>query len=334
MKKINLFKFTLFGSMLLITACGGGSPTSSPSTPTTSEEPTTIEPTTSIDDNQYINVYLIGGQSNAVGFGMDNDREVQNSDSRYRTGFENVLYFSTQERWNGSRFDTEFVPVKIGYGVSTDRSGAEIGIASALGDNGEMNAVIKCAWGATYLYPDYQANISKTHGTWTSPSYIEDKDVDTSTNKLIGRMYSWFEQTLAKGISKLIEDGYTPIIKGMWWMQGESEMSNPHHAGAYKELLTYLINDVRDTVSTITDDDYYDMPFVMGLPKFNNINGYTPPHQDTVRNAMIEVCTEGEVVNADYVDCMPLFQHDDWHFDAAGQKYLGEQFVEKVANFN
>ena len=30
---------------------------------------------------------------------------------------------------------------------------------------------------------------------------------------------------------------------------------------------------------------------------------------------------------------MPLNQHDDWHFDAAGQKYLGEKFIEGLSEF-
>jgi hypothetical protein len=36
---------------------------------------------------------------------------------------------------------------------------------------GGKNAIIKCAWGATFLYPDRSASVSQSQGTWTLPSY-------------------------------------------------------------------------------------------------------------------------------------------------------------------
>ena len=107
-----------------------------------------------------INVYLIAGQSNAVGYGMDTGNKIAKSDDRFVNGFDNVLYYGEQERWYGANLDNGFEPVKLGMGVANDRSGAEIGIANAIADYGEMNAIIKCAWGATHLYPDTQYDIS------------------------------------------------------------------------------------------------------------------------------------------------------------------------------
>ena len=89
-----------------------------------------------------INVYFIIGQSNAVGYGQDTARLVENSDDRFTDGFDNVLYYGSQERWNGAYPDKFFEPVTLGMGVASDRSGAEIGIASAIADEGEMNAII------------------------------------------------------------------------------------------------------------------------------------------------------------------------------------------------
>ena len=287
--------------------------------------------TTVTGSEKIINVYLIAGQSNAVGYGLDTGNAIANSDERFVNGFENVLYYGSQERWSGSYPNSFFKPVKLGMGVDFNRSGAEIGIASAIADDGEMNAIIKCAWGATHLYPDTQYDISLKQGTWTSPSYIENNNVDLSKNELIGNMYNRFVDTVVSGLELLIEDGYTPVIKGVWWMQGEAEMFTYEMASSYKELYETLICDTRDMLSEVTGYDCSEVPFVCGLPKWNTNNSPAPQFQPNVRNAMTTVANELD--NVGYVDCMSLTQHDDWHFDAAGQKQLGESFIACVKDF-
>ena len=278
-----------------------------------------------------INVYLIAGQSNAVGYGMDSGNRIAKSDERFVNGFENVLYYGAHERWTGKYLDGGFEPVKLGMGVADNRSGAEIGIANAIADYGEMNAIIKCAWGATHLYPDSNYDVSLKQGTWTSPTYIKNNNVDTSKNALIGNMYNRFEQTVTDAIGLLIEDGYTPVIKGVWWMQGEAEMFTLEMASSYRELFETLIYDTRNMLSEVTGYDCGKVPFICGLPKWNTKNSAPPTYQGMVRSAMTTVANE--VDNVGCVDCMPLNQHDDWHFDAAGQKYLGEAFVTLLETF-
>lgn len=278
-----------------------------------------------------INVYLIAGQSNAVGYGMDSGNKIAKSDERFVNGFENVLYYGEQERWNGGNLDNGFEPVKLGMGVASNRSGAEIGIANAIADYGEMNAIIKCAWGATHLYPDTQYDISLKQGTWTSPTYIKNNNIDTSRNPLIGNMFRRFEQTVIDAIGLLIEDGYTPVIKGVWWMQGEAEMFTLEMASAYRELYETLIYDTRNMLSEVTGYDCGKVPFICGLPKWNTMNSAPPTYQGMVRTAMTTVADS--VDNVGCVDCMPLVQHDDWHFNAQGQQYLGEAFVTLLETF-
>ena len=278
-----------------------------------------------------INVYLIAGQSNAVGFGLDPSNEIANSDPRFINGFDNVLYYADQEyKPTGSYMSSKFEPVKLGFGDNTNTSGAEIGIASEIADNGEMNAIIKCAWGATHLYPDTNYFISVEQGTWTPPSYIERHNLDVANNPGIGEMYRRFEATVIRAIKLLIEDGYTPVIKGMWWMQGEAETGNTTMSSAYEELYRCLISDVRRFMSDATGYDCSKMPFVCGLVKKNTAFGEAPATLSVVRNAMINVAEDSNVNNVSYVDCMPLNQQDTWHYDAAGQKYLGENFIKEV----
>lgn len=279
-----------------------------------------------------INVYLIAGQSNAVGYGMDTGNIVAESDPRFVDGFENVLYYGNQERWNGKNLDNGFKPVTLGMGVASDRSGAEIGIASAIADNGEMNAIIKCAWGATHLFPDTNYDVSLKQGTWTSPTYIKNHNIDLTVDTMVGNMYRRFESTVNEALTLLIEDGYTPIIKGVWWMQGEAEMSTLQMSYEYRELYETLIYDMRNTLSEASGYDCSSVPFICGLPKWNTFNSAPPAYQETVRTAMITVADD--LNNTGYVDCKPLNQHDNWHFDAEGQQYLGEQFIAAVEEFD
>ena len=282
-------------------------------------------------NEKIINVYLIAGQSNAVGYGMDTGNKIAKSDERFTEGFENVLYYGSFERWSGKSYDGGFEPVKLGMGVDPSRSGAEIGIANAVADYGEMSAIIKCAQGATHLYPDTTYEVSLKYGTWTSPTYIKNNNVDMSKNPLIGNMYNRFEDTVTNAIKLLIEEGYTPVIKGVWWMQGEAEMFTLEMASAYRELFETLIYDTRNMLSEVTGYDCGKVPFICGLPKWNTKNSAPPTYQGMVRTAMTTVASE--VDNVGCVDCMPLVQHDDWHFNAQGQQYLGEAFVALLENF-
>lgn len=285
--------------------------------------------------NKVINVYLIAGQSNAVGSGIDTDNIISNSDIRFKKGFDNVLYYANQEWWgNGTYPNEKFEPVKLGYGASLERSGCEIGIASALSNNNGMNAVIKTAWSATHLYPDYSQNVSLKFGTWTSPSYIKTNNVDISKNELIGKMYKLFIETVETGFNLLIEEGYTPVFKGMIWIQGEAEMYSLEQSALYEELLATLILDIRNDLSNITGYDYTNMPFISVLPNWNEEMSGAPNYENDVRNAIISVATNGRLTNVSYIDSLGLNQHDGWHFDTLGQKYLGEQFVEKISLIN
>lgn len=278
-----------------------------------------------------INVYLIAGQSNAVGYGMDTGNKIAKSDERFTKGFDNVLYYGSFERWSGKSYDGGFEPVKLGMGVDPSRSGAEIGIANAVADYGEMSAIIKCAQGATHLYPDTTYEVSLKYGTWTSPTYIKNNNVDMSKNPMIGNMYNRFEDTVTKAIKLLIEDGYTPVIKGVWWMQGEAEMFTLEMASAYRELFETLILDTRNMLSEVTGYDCGNVPFICGLPKWNSKNSAPPTYQGMVRTAMTTVANT--LGNVGCIDCMPLTQHDDWHFNAQGQQYLGEAFVTLLETF-
>ena len=276
-----------------------------------------------------IEVWLIGGQSNAAGYAIDMPSDAA-TDTRFTNGFENVLYYGKAE----DNVVGAFTPVKVGYGNQPGRSGAEIGIASALANTGNMHAVIKVARGASYLYPDPNPEVSQNYGTWTSPSYIADNGVVTSGTK-IGALYTDFMRTVEEGLSILEAQGYTPVIRGMWWMQGEAETWREALANEYDELLTALIGDVRADLTEMTGTDLSNMPFVLGEIASNtsvDANGdflyNQPPYVSKVVEAQRSV--SGAVANTYTIPTEGLERRDQWHFVADVQQYLGETFVANV----
>ena len=198
------------------------------------------------DGSKEVDVWLIGGQSNAVGYGKVSEYPTASGyadDKALLTaGSENVWFYGKDEGVGNN--PTDFVPAGFGLGQTTASSGAEIGIATALNGNGRMNAIIKVAYGSSYVYPNTGADISIKRGTWTSPSYIEKYGISTAGNKT-GDLYWEFLDMVSDGLQKLIEDGYTPVIRGMWWMQGEAETFNATTSGAYAECLTAFIGHCR-----------------------------------------------------------------------------------------
>ena len=302
-----------------------------------------VDAAETLDGKGTINVYLIGGQSNAVGYGLDNaTTTLASTDTRYTDGFENVLYYGEQERksetidnvtYTSFAVNEAFQPVTLGMGRTLYRSGAEIGIASAVNDDGGTSAVIKCAYGAAYLYPDTTINVSKTQGTWTSPSYIEENSIETEGTR-IGGIYNTFIDTVADGLALLEAQGYTPVIKGMWWMQGEAETEQETPAAEYDALLTALISDVREDLAGITGLDQSEMPFVMGSI-YRNPSYETKPYLTTVQTAQTTVASSLKNVSVvDISKCPVMRQHDSWHFDAATQNWIGQQFVAEVKAMN
>ena len=281
------------------------------------------------DSKGEINVWLIGGQSNAAGYATDKLTDAK-YDSRYTEGFDNILYDGAGD----DNVKNEFVPLTVGLGNKESSVGAEVGVAKMLGDSNTMNAVIKFARGSASLYPKTTGDVSLTYGTWTSPSYIENNEIDVSGTK-IGALYDGFISTVAEGVAILIDQGYTPVIRGMWWMQGSSESYDEAVANEYEELLTALIGDIRRDLTDVTGISCQNMPIVVGSVSRNkekDKNGdfvYAQSEYLAIVNAA-QLSVASSVPNVHLVNTSELPQLDGWHYNADGQQYLGAQLVKNV----
>ena len=287
-----------------------------------------------------INVWLIAGQSNAVGYGITSNYPEGYSDgAALNSGIQNVLYYG-----KGFGNDTaSFVPVTFGLGKDTTYSGPEIGIATALSESGEQHVIIKYASGDTQLSAT-KATADNNIKTWTPPSYVAAHPEITFEGDKIGDLYDGFISTVNEAVTKLKADGYTPVVQGLWWMQGERDSNyGSMTADLYSTLLKTLISDVRRDVGTIIGEDLSDMPTVFGRIYCNPANeplsaiglAAVQAAQDavsldqTLKNvAMLD--TRYDLTDPESGEARDLVQQDKWHYDTLTQQMIGEAFVRKA----
>lgn len=275
-----------------------------------------------------IDMYLLGGQSNAAGYTrvnwecedvFENVAYGGETDRNYHTGRGSSSYLT---------FDTFEWTLKQGLGYSIVHMGPEYGMGKYLNNyySGDKKAfVYKSAAGATSV-----RNVENYFGNWYPASmweegYVPDGSVAT------GYQYYSFVENFKTVYNELCANGYAPKVRGMAWMQGEADIWN---VAEYEVLIKALIEDVRADLAEFTGDETLSaMPFVMGkiavcgsventsaVAAFNEM-------QDAVASEMENVYT---VETSD----LPLFDEDGsafsdgWHFRWEDMCTLGERMGE------
>ena len=243
-------------------------------------------------------VYLIAGQSNAVGstliangagpgYALQNNNSYADSSIRY----ENVLYnHHAHPTTKGSGYMiTNFVPVTQGLGYTTtkDHIGPELGMAEYLDpiyakkENTDA-IIIKVAAGGTVLtrhYDDANLDIEELRqvnsydanfGTWYPESLWNVTNGGLTVDLWdwqfyrhpTGLLYRELISFIKNNYQWLQDAGYTKInFKALCWMQGESDRGQ---VTEYKVVFNAFMNDVRSRLSEITGEDYSKFPVVCG----------------------------------------------------------------------
>ena len=293
-------------------------------------------------EDKIINVWLIAGQSNAVGYGTAAEYPDGYDGDILDAGISNVLFYG-----KGYGNDcTNFAPVTFGLGKSEMYSGPEIGIATALKDSGEKHVIIKYASGDTQLSAT-KVTADNNIATWTPPSYIASNSDITFEGDKIGDLYDGFISTVEEAVAQLKAEGYTPVIQGFWWMQGERDSNlGSMTADLYSTLLKALIFDVRRDVGTIMGEDLSDMPAVFGRV-YRNPNdaplsevglaavqaGQDAVAADVSLTNVAMLDTRYELTDPESGEAKALVQQDGWHYDALTQQMIGEAFIRKINAF-
>ena len=243
-------------------------------------------------------IYLIAGQSNAVGStlitggaGACYQTQKDKSFLDETLCYPHVLYnhvAHTLTKGGGYRI-TDFVPVTQGLGFTPERKhiGPELGMAQILDpiyakkENTDA-IIIKVASGGTKLTHHFDdANqpleeiiakdgYSGNFGTWYPESMWDVRDGENKVDLWSERYYRLPTGFLFREFVSFIKDnfkwlkdrGYTQInFKALCWMQGESDRGVPD---LYQTCFSAFASDLRRCVSEISGQDYSLLPIICG----------------------------------------------------------------------
>lgn len=297
-----------------------------------------------------IDMYLIAGQSNAAGYSSAGDLSGK---------FDNVGYAGqTEKKLRGTNTvstESDFLSdsskyrwsVQAGLGASGSKIGPEYGMAKVLNERytGEKKAFIfKTAAGGTSLL-DTTSQLSASYGNWYPRSLWKDgytPEINSASvdNDATGILYQLFVENFRTVYDSLVSQGYKPVVKGMAWMQGCTDLMTV--SDAYGNTLIAFINDIRKDLVSITGDTTLSaMPFVIGeiAPSFqgywnsNSGMAYMNKMHEQQNRAANAVAAAG-TISAD--DLIIVDKNGDMkgtdvsHFSTADAVTLGERFANKI----
>lgn len=168
---------------MLITSCSSN----------TNYKPKELNPNKTYDD-----VYLIMGQSNASGISEQKHLATKDPEMYQKYSQENskvLISYDCDER-----IQKDFMPVKFGYGHDENCFGPEIGITESLKEKETTQYIIKATWSGSCLQNQY---------------------IDKNGKKY--ELYKRFIHFIKGQLETLTKQGKNPRLRGVFWMQGESD---------------------------------------------------------------------------------------------------------------
>lgn len=279
--------------------------------------------TADADDNAKVaHVYILSGQSNMFGSGQA--KELAPS---WQKPIDGAVIFNAK---NAKKATSEkFVTLEAG---TTGRFGPEIGFAHYLRNNqpGKPEIyLIKFALGGQPLDAGWGA-AKANGGGWAGPQPGPNRKTfypgTSPTDPNIGLHYKSLHQHIAKAVRQLEDDGYTPSIQGILWMQGEADAKHEISAGRYDKTLALLKQRLEQDFAAGKN-----VPFVFGqvLPYEPTLPRFTSRKLIRQRMAQVDWRSGNEratpniwMVPTDGMDLMK----DTVHYSHKGLLALGQAF--------
>lgn len=263
--------------------------------------------------SQIVDVFLIGGQSNATGQGY-----VRNIPRSFEVDTTVMFYYSRY--LNGGKGGDCWRPL-CQASESEDKFGVELSLGTCLHKQ----------------YPDRHIALIK-HALSGSNLYAQ-WNPGNRVGEAQGEEYAKFIRTVKEGLDKLKKEGYTPILRAMVWQQGEADardIAGMDKSRMYGKNLNNFICQVRKDLEAEGLLFVYGSVMPMVATRFTG--------RDIVRNAQKEVAEgsgsslslPGTIwVNADDLqmrrsDYMTPMPEDDVHLGTYGVLELGRRFSQVV----
>jgi hypothetical protein len=283
-----------------------------------------------------IDIYLIAGQSNAVGYTIVDENgkaDLNQMDPRFTSGFDKVLYYGCSNVNVGAKLPTMTVQTtKIGLGKDNNCIGPELGMAQYFSNlSTNQVGIIKYASGASSIYDDYKSTQNSQRGNWYSPSVEKAIGIPAGNTSISGNCYRVFLEVVKEGLKAYKDLGYKPVIKGLAWMQGEAESQSKEYSAKYATLLKALISDIRTELSKETGQDLSTMHVVVAkIP--SHYKPTNPSYTDVVREQQQFVADNDAFITTIDNDSFELPGTDNHHYNWADMLLLGYNFAEAFYN--
>lgn len=261
--------------------------------------PKKLDPEATYDD-----VYLIMGQSNASGVSQYAYLASVYPElyAEYLQGNSKVLIsYDVDEK-----VQKKYVPVQFGFGHDETFFGPEIGIADTLSQQDKTSYIIKASW---------------------SGSCLRDQYVDHNGFKKV--LYFRYIDFIDGQLNALKKQGKNPRLRGMFWMQGESDSAlndTENYKAAEKYFVDYLRTDLNDYI--------YDY--------FNFVDAYISTHTpawlfpEIINECKQELADENDhwyciKTNGEDEEALNLYlkyetneEEDQAHYDSKSELLLGQ----------
>lgn len=239
-------------------------------------------------------VYLLAGQSNMAGLS-----QVTGLPDSQRISFPPVqIYWSLFPQWSDLSPSS---PHSNGYSQFT---GPEVSFGHQLQSE----------------FPERQIFLIKHAVSGTNlAEFWYPGDIPSDPNQ--GEGYVTFIDTVQNGLSSLKEQGFNPEIKGMIWMQGESDACDLGFANSYQSNLLHFISRVREDVDSI------EMPFTLGKIACDT---FMCPYRDIVRMAQDRVAESEIVIRTIETEDLSRNHNDLWHYTGQSMRVLGIRFAQSL----
>lgn len=290
-----------------------------------------------------IDMYLIAGQSNAAGYSSKGNLNESFENVRYAGSVDYSLVMGYGTNESVASFEDFKTSVTAGLGRSTNHIGPEYGMAKTLNDvyGEEKQAFIfKSAAGGTAL-----RNVgalggtdgSSMYGNWYPRSLWADGYVPGKTaSDVTGAQYYRFVENFKTVYAELKANGYSPVIRGMAWMQGCDDLG---YATEYESLLKTLIADIRSDLSEITGNDLSSMPFAIGkiATSFVSWNNPKVPAMNEVQQRVADTLVN--VATVETSDLIIVNQYNEtigtdiYHFNTNDAVTLGQRFASALLKY-
>lgn len=262
-----------------------------------------------------IDVYLIGGQSNATGQGY-----MRNLPSDFKIDDSVHFFYSTELGGGGTAM--EWGPL-CQASETSDKFGVELSMGTSLKQLNPSReiAVIKHALSGSSLYHQWAPGKNRNDAENFGPEFKK------------------FLHTVETGLKALEDKGYKPKIKAMVWQQGEAdalEGAGRNNSRNYGLNLHHFIKRIRKQLHSPKMLFVYGYVIPVHLERFTgreevreaqkNIDQHSG-HQLALKRAFV-VETDDLPLRCNEPDSP--FPDDNVHFNTFGVLELGERFAKKI----